>query len=61
MPITQRDLDGVVRKRRVRSLHRWFATVQRMVNKPAVKETGPKYADLPRSELRRQSISEGET
>ena len=45
-PVSNADLDALVRKRRVRSLHRWFATLQRIVNKPAIKEAAgaPKYA-----------------
>lgn len=44
--ITQVDLEGLSRKRRVRSLHKWFAALQRNVNKPSIKEASdsPKYA-----------------
>lgn len=34
--ITKVDLDQLARKRRVKSLHKWFATLQRNVNKPAI-------------------------
>ncbi len=44
--ITKVDMDALARKRRVRSLHKWFATLQRSVNKPAMLEAinNPKYA-----------------
>ena len=44
--ITKVDLEGLARKRRVKSLHQWFAALQRIVNKPAMLEANdsPKYA-----------------
>ncbi len=44
--ITKLDLEALARKRRVKSLHKWFATLQRSVNKPAILEAlnNPKYA-----------------
>ncbi len=41
------DLEELARKRRVRSLHKWFAALQRNVNKPVLieAENTPKYAE----------------
>jgi hypothetical protein len=44
-PITPAELSAESRKRRVKSLHRWFATLQRNVNKPSIPVSveGPVY------------------
>lgn len=44
--ITKTDLDNLSRKRRVRSLHKWFAALQRNVNKPVISgaPNGPVYS-----------------
>ncbi len=44
--ITKADLSNLARKRRVRSLHQWYAAFQRSANKHAVPEAAnaPKYA-----------------
>ncbi|MCG3175169.1 MAG: hypothetical protein MOGMAGMI_00091 [Candidatus Omnitrophica bacterium] len=36
--VTQVDLDGLARKRRVQSLHKWFRVLQRSVNLPTMPE-----------------------
>ena len=43
--ITKIDLEALSRKRRVKSFHRWFAALQRIVSKPAISEAhdSPKY------------------
>ncbi len=44
--ITKVDLEDLSRKRRVRSLHKWFAALQRSVSKPAILEASdsPTYS-----------------
>lgn len=44
--ITKVDLDALARKKRVRSLHKWFAVLQRSASKPALlqSDNSPKYS-----------------
>lgn len=44
--ITNIDLEGLARKRRVRALHKWFAAVQRNATKPVLLQADntPKYS-----------------
>ncbi len=43
--VTKADLDNLARKRRVRSLHKWFSAFQRSANKVAIPQAdnSPKY------------------
>ncbi|GEM_PF-5075440 len=36
--LTQVDLDGLARRKRVRSLHRWFDVLKRSISKPGILE-----------------------
>jgi len=44
--VTKLDLDNLARKRRVRSMHKWFAVFQRSANRVALPAAinSPQYA-----------------